>query len=227
LSRRPTKTERREAAKKARIEAQRRAQKAKRMRYGYGALGVALVGGLIAALVLSSGTSTKLNLTKLNSLASAAGCSSLITVPDQGRQHIQPPATFNYNSNPPTSGSHYNLPGTAPALTGIHTAPIQDEDQVHNLEHGHIGIQYGTSISASVRDALETFTRDHDTWVFMAPRPQLPAGTQLAFTRWDNKITCASPTDSNAVVALAKEFVSDFEGLGPEGALPGTPTHGA
>jgi len=221
----PTKRDRREASKQARIEAEQRAKKQRRMRFLYGFIGAGLVIALIVALVLFSGSSTKIDLVGLNRAATAAGCTALQSVPDQGHLHINPPATFNYNSNPPTSGSHYNIPGTAPAPTGVYQTPIQNEIQVHNLEHGHIGIQYSTDISADVRDALESFTRNHDVWVFMAPR-QLDPGVQLAFTRWDNKVTCASPTNASTVVAFAKAFYDDFHGDGPEGALPGTPKSG-
>lgn len=222
----PTKRDRREASKQARFEAETRAKKQRRMRFLYGGIGAAAVIGLIVALVLASGSATKLNLVALNRAATAAGCSALQVVPDQGHNHIAPPATFNYNSNPPTSGNHYNIPGTAPAPTGVYQTPIPSEVQVHNLEHGHIGIQYTQgSLSPSVRDQLETFTRDHDTWIFMAPR-QLDPGVVLAFTRWDNKVTCTSPTDASAVVAFARIFYDDFHGLGPEGALPGTPKSG-
>ncbi|MGZ4138378.1 MAG: DUF3105 domain-containing protein [Actinomycetota bacterium] len=224
MSQKPTKKDRREATKQARIEAERRAAKQRRKRWAYGGLGAALVVALIVGLVLASGGSSAPNVAQLNTLASAAGCSPVQVVADQGRGHVNPPQTVTYNSNPPTSGTHWGGPaGVAPAPTGVHTSPIADEAQVHNLEHGHIGIQYSTALDAAVRDALESFTRSHDTYVFMAPRPQLDQGTSLAITRWDNKITCASPTNADAVVALVQKFYDDYHGDGPEGAIPGTP----
>ncbi|HLW15865.1 MAG TPA: DUF3105 domain-containing protein [Actinomycetota bacterium] len=219
---RPTKAQRREAAKAARFEAERKAQKDRRKRFLLGGLGGVAMVGLIVAIILASGSSNKIDTVGLNKDASAAGCTSLITNADQGRQHIQSPATFNYNSDPPTSGSHYNIAGVAPTQTGVHLQPIQDEIQVHNLEHGHIGIQYNNLPNAVVT-ALQQFTNARDTYVFMAPRPQLPTGIQLSFTRWDQMINCASPTDPSAVVKLATSFYNAFHGLGPEGALPGTP----
>jgi hypothetical protein len=222
----PTKRDRREASKVARMEAEKRASKQRRKRFLLGGVVAALFIALIVGIVLASGSATKLNLTALNRAATAAGCTALQTVPDQGRSHISPPATFNYNSNPPTSGNHYSLAGTAPAPTGVYQSEIPGEVQVHNLEHGHIGIQYSvTGFSPDIRNQLESFTRNHDTWIFMAPR-QLDPGIQLAFTRWDNKVTCSSPTNASAVVALAQVFYDDFHGLGPEGALPGTPKSG-
>ena len=144
--------------------------------------------------------------------------------PDQGSARLAPgrrPPRL-YDSDPPTSGSHYNIAGVAPAPTGVHSQPIQNEVQVHNLEHGHIGIQWNNLPNAIV-SALEQFTNARDTYVFMAPRPTMQTGVQLAFSRWDQLITCASPTDTSAVVKLATTFYNDYHGDGPEGALPGTP----
>jgi len=220
----PTKRDRREASKQARLEAERKAKKERRKRFMFGWLGAAALIGLIVAIVVFSGSSKKVSFTALNKDAADAGCLNLQTFPDQGRAHIASPNKFNYNSSPPTSGSHYAIAGQAPAPTGVHLQPIPNEDQVHNLEHGHIGIQYA-NIPDSVRTALEQFTNAHDTYTFMAPY-QLPTGVNLAFTRWDQMITCASPTDSGAVVKLAQTFYNDFHGDGPEGALPGTPISG-
>jgi len=160
----------------------------------------------------------------LNSAAKAAGCGSIQTFPNLGQQHVPKGTIVQYNSNPPTSGSHYQvIPGVIPAPTGVHTAAIQNEIQVHNLEHGHIGIQYAPALPTSVLNALETFARNHDTYVFLAPRPDLPSGVQLAFTRWQNLVDCASPTDAGAVVSFAQKFYDAYHGLGPEGGIPGTP----
>lgn len=221
----PTKAQRREASKAARFEAERKAAKERRNRFMLGGFIGAAVIGLIVAIILASGSSNKVDLTGLNKDASGAGCSGLTKFPDQGRSHIQSPKTFTYDSNPPTSGSHYAIAGVAPTQTGVHLQPIQDEIQVHNLEHGHIGIQYN-NLSPAVQSALEQFTNARDTYVFMAPRPTLPAGVQLAFSRWGELVTCASPTDASAVVKLATTFYNDFHGDGPEGALPGTPISG-
>jgi hypothetical protein len=222
LANRPTKRDRREAAKRERIAAQKRAAKQRRKNRFYAVVAVLAVGGLIGGIVVAS-KKPAVNKAALNAAATAAGCDTLVNPPDQGRTHIQPPQTVNYDSNPPTSGNHYSISGVAPAPTGVHTSPIQDEDQVHNLEHSHIGIQYSAALPSDIRDSLEEFTRSHPTFIFMAPRPQLPTGVVLAFTAWDNLISCKSPTSVAAVRALAGKFFEQFQGRGPEGALPGTP----
>jgi uncharacterized protein DUF3105 len=219
----PTKKDRREATKAARFEAEQRAQKQRRMRFLYVGIGAAAFVALIVGIVLFSGTKP-VNVAALNNAAKSAGCGSIQTFPNQGQTHVAQGTIVQYNSNPPTSGSHYQVvAGVVPAPTGVHTAPIQNEIQVHNLEHGHIGIQYAAALPTTVVNALETFARNHDTYVFMAPRPDLPAGVQLAFSRWQNLVDCASPTDASAVVAFAQKFYDAYHGLGPEGGIPGTP----
>jgi hypothetical protein len=193
------------------------------MRFMYLGIGAAAFIALIVGIVLFSGTKP-VNVAALNSAASTAGCGSIQTFANQGQKHVAQGTIVSYNSDPPTSGSHYQVvTGVIPAPTGVHTAPIQNEVQVHNLEHGHIGIQYTSALPTSVLNALETFARNHDTYVFLAPRPNLPSGVQLAFSRWQTLVDCASPTNADAVVAFAQKFYDAYHGLGPEGGIPGTP----
>lgn len=59
-------------------------------------------------------------------------------VADLGRNHIQIGENVNYNSNPPTSGPHY-VEWSKPQ---IYTAPPDDRNLVHSLEHGYVIISY-------------------------------------------------------------------------------------
>src|SRR6184192_4136745 len=63
-----------------------------------------------------------------------------VQFPDQGNLHVASPDTPHekYNSDPPTSGPH--LPYIAP--WGVHTRPIPQPLQVHNLEDGGVLVQY-------------------------------------------------------------------------------------
>jgi hypothetical protein len=61
------------------------------------------------------------------------------TIPIQGANHISVGQPHDpYNSDPPTSGPHYDQPVQA----GFYDEAPQDEYLVHNLEHGHIIISY-------------------------------------------------------------------------------------
>jgi len=222
VANKPTKKERREASRQARIEAERRSSKQRTKTRLYVAIGAAAIIGLIAALVLAGGKKAP-KVADVNALAKAAGCSDVVTPPDQGAGHIQPPQTFEYNTDPPTSGKHYAILGQAPAPTGVHTTPIGDEYQVHNLEHSAVGIQYLSSLSSPIRDDLEQFVRDHDSFAFMAPRASIQDGGVLAFTSWRKIVTCSSPTSADAVLKLARKFYEAFQGTGPEGSIAGTP----
>lgn len=56
-----------------------------------------------------------------------------------GNQHVVPGEShIAYNSDPPTSGPHYQQIAT----WGIHSTPVEKELQIHNLEDGGVMVQY-------------------------------------------------------------------------------------
>lgn len=59
-------------------------------------------------------------------------------IADLGRGHVQIGTEIQYNSNPPTSGQHYEDWTRA----GIYTEPKDDRNLVHSLEHGYIVMSY-------------------------------------------------------------------------------------
>jgi Protein of unknown function (DUF3105) len=63
-------------------------------------------------------------------------------LPKEKGVHISPPQKGHWATDPPTSGEHYSLFGTAPAPWGYHDETLPPEDWVHNLEHGGIAILY-------------------------------------------------------------------------------------
>lgn len=68
---------------------------------------------------------------------------------DQGREHVseEEVASFSYNSNPPTSGPHFETW----VKPGILTLPQPEGQLIHSLEHGYVIIHYNcdTGISDS------------------------------------------------------------------------------
>ncbi|MCA1832374.1 MAG: DUF3105 domain-containing protein [Actinomycetota bacterium] len=218
----PTKAERKEHARKARLEELKRRQRKARMRKIYYGVIVALALAGIVLLIITSGKAGRKKVADVNRIAAQAGCDKVTNPPDQKNSHITPPATFQYSSNPPTSGSHYagNTPqGPAPALTGVHTSPIQDEIQVHNLEHSHLVIQYKTGLDQDLVTKLEDFVKDHDKQMLIAPRVDMPY--ELSFTAWDTLVGCKNPNAK--AVDLAKAFRDAFSNKGPEGFIAGQP----
>src|SRR5438046_6287841 len=93
-----------------------------------------------------------------------------VLMPDQGNLHIPTADSPHepYNSDPPTSGPH--LPYIAP--WGVHTRPIPNELQVHNLEDGGVVVQYNCTCPEVV-DKLAAIVRKSPTQVVLAPSPTM------------------------------------------------------
>ena len=87
--------------------------------------------------------------------------------PILGREHI-PVGTFHpeYNSNPPTSGSHY----VKEAEWGVYQNELPDEQLIHNLEHGGIWISYKPDIDPAIKAKLESIGNNNRGSVVVAPR---------------------------------------------------------
>lgn len=85
---------------------------------------------------------------------------------NQGQTHIKPNEEHPpYNSNPPTSGSHW----VTPAKWGIYNKPLIDEQAVHNLEHGGIWISY-KNIDQNTIENLEKIAKANSRSVILSPR---------------------------------------------------------
>lgn len=66
---------------------------------------------------------------------------------DLGRTHVPIGTEEKYNSNPPTSGPHFEEWIKA----GVYDAPRDDRNLVHSLEHGYVIISYNCSFKVSSR----------------------------------------------------------------------------
>lgn len=183
----------------------------------FGGVGAAIVVGIILLVTLLGGGGA--NTAELNRLATAAGCSPIKKNSNEGSTHVNPPQSVTYRTNPPTSGNHY--PTTAE--TGIHVSPVQNEIQVHNLEHGHILVQYQQSLDRTILDALYAAVKTDPQWLLVAPSPSIPA--QLTVSAWEHSQICNAPTTPEAVVAALNGFVDAHKDNGPE-SLEGTPRAG-
>ena len=135
----------------------------------------------------------------------AVGC-VLKTYPSLGQSHVQSlDATVRYNSFPPTSGPHYQQP----ALWNRYTDPLSLVQQVHNLEHGGVIIQYGDKVPSSTVDLLRSFYDSGPNGMLLAPLPKL--GDKIALSAWTHLATCAG-YNKTALTA----FRDAYRGKGPE-----------
>lgn len=63
--------------------------------------------------------------------------------PDIGRDHVNDISNVIYNSNPPTSGTHFAVW----AKRGVYDRVISDGYLIHSLEHGYIVISYHCDVN--------------------------------------------------------------------------------
>ena len=135
--------------------------------------------------------------------------------PDLGREHLSDDDTAaviagtlaqpEYNSVPPTSGTHSPFW----AQCGVYLQAIPDIVQVHSLEHGAVLIQYNPDIDPADISALEAFAREKDSHVVVAPNPD--EVSFIVVTAWTVRMEL-STLDLVAVEA----FWLDYANEGPE-----------
>ncbi len=78
-----------------------------------------------------------------------------VSQPSQGQLHIAQGQPHDpYNSDPPSSGPHYN-DNTAPTLWGVYTQEVPPEVFVHNEEHGGVIITYRPDLPADQLKKLQ------------------------------------------------------------------------
>ncbi len=130
----------------------------------------------------------------------------------QGRDHIAVGATHeSYNSNPPTSGSHYDTP----AEPGYYDEPLVDEQLVHNLEHGEIWLSYHPRVSREVKEALRQFIEP--PWVIITPRAANESDLAVvAWGRLDTFNLAASTTLTLTDNQRLTDFILRYKNHGPE-----------
>lgn len=77
---------------------------------------------------------------------------------DLGREHVAPGTVVQYNSNPPTSGSHLE----EWTKGGLYSQPQEDGKLIHSLEHGYIIISYNCDYRPNKAFNLATPVFAHD-----------------------------------------------------------------
>ncbi len=131
-------------------------------------------------------------------------------IPIQGQQHIAVGQTHPaYNSDPPTSGWHYDTP----LASGFHEQPAADEQVVHNLEHGHVVISYDCSKLTDcqgVKEQLRRLAERYRNWkITIVPRQNADAAIALTAWGWLDKL---DGFDEARITA----FVNAWRDRGPE-----------
>ncbi len=84
-----------------------------------------------------------------------------------------------YNSFPPTTGTHYNLP----AKFNLYTFELPQLVVVHNLEHGGVAVQYGRKVPKKTVAKIKAWYLRDTNAMLVAPLPAL--GKKIALTAWN------------------------------------------
>ena len=80
-------------------------------------------------------------------------------VADMGADHVTDISGVSYNSNPPTSGSHFAVW----AKRGVYDRIISDGHLLHSLEHGYVVISYNCSLPFTLSKSLVPSAYAHET----------------------------------------------------------------
>ena len=113
--------------------------------------------------------------------------------------------TVDYETAPPVSGPH----APSPAPCGTHAEPIANEVQVHNLEHGAVGVLYRPELDPEQIARIEELVRSFESHVFSAPYPDMPS--PITVTSW-SRLMRLDELDAGAVRA----YIEQFRAKGPE-----------
>jgi Protein of unknown function (DUF3105) len=191
--------EQKEALRREREERERKAreeQQRKRM-VGFGAAGLLVIAAIVALVVVAAGGNgggedgqaaellpdggsvPEQQDFDLAPAARAAGC-ELRSRRSSDRTHTNSLETvINYESNPPTSGRHYQFP----AEDGAYGEAPQDEELVHTLEHGRVVVWFKPSLPEDQRADLKAFFDEDSYQMVLVPRSDMPY--QVAASAWN------------------------------------------
>ena len=120
---------------------------------------------------------------------------------DGSGEHTE--TTVTYDMTPPVSGAH----SQRSAECGTHGTQIPNENLVHTLEHGGVGILYVPTVPKDQIEAIEAIVKDYDSHVFSAPYAGME--TDFAVTAWGHMMRL-DELDEDAT----REFVDEFRAAG-------------
>jgi hypothetical protein len=114
-------------------------------------------------------------------------------------QHQPPP--ISYETSPPVAGPHSS---TVPC--GVYAEQIPDENQVHDLEHGAVGVQYKPDVSLRQIREIEALVRSYDSHVFAGPYEGMDSNITL--TAWGHMVRLDT-FEEQTIRAFIDEFAQD------------------
>src|SRR3989344_7744765 len=118
-----------------------------------------------------------------------------------------------YNSNPPTSGQHYDTP----ARPGFREEAIPDGHLIHSLEHGLVWISYNPRISKEAEKLRDVAT----PMIVITSREA--NDTDIAIASWGrlDKFNLKDGAIDDDDLLRINDFVKRYSNKGPEKIPPG------
>jgi hypothetical protein len=202
-----TKAERKEQARRERLELQSKMARSKRnRRIAIGATALVAAGALVFALTrpTTAVASPEELLSQAAQAKQAAACGAAEDVgpyqpeaQDQAHVTADLPPLSQYASVPPASGPHN--PVTLAA--GVYDSPPPIDRLIHSLEHGAAVVWYAPGATGAELERIRAFYEQSSVGsrVIVAPYDypdqgaggSLPAGTQMALVAWHHVERCA------------------------------------
>jgi hypothetical protein len=239
--RRGTKAERREQARRERVELERKIARGRRNRVIAIGVAVAVAAGVgVYALTRPKASSADAQalLARGAAAAAAAGCGDAEDVgtylPEgQDQAHVateELPPLSNYATQPPASGPHHEVT----LDEGFYDEAPDMGRLLHSLEHGAAIVWYAPDTDPAQVDRLRAFYDGSEAGerVIVAPYDypsegeagQLPTGTEMALVAWHRVETC-----ERADLAAAFDFTARYAAppFGQEAYLGDAPEAGA
>lgn len=165
------------AQRRAPIDPSSSERKQRLVLYAFAASGVAALV-VVAGIFLFGGGGG--NSKQVVDTMAAAGCTLESFKALTGVHSVATPdgTSKEWNSFPPTSGPHYQVP----AVYGSYDEPINQAQAVHNLEHGAVVIQYGSTVPAAEVAKLKAFYAESPNGLLVAKLPALK--NKIALESW-------------------------------------------
>jgi hypothetical protein len=201
------------AARKARIEEMRRAEKARERRNRVLVIGASVVvvaGLVVGGVVLVNHQSDKKNDTASDAKGGSSGDSGHFSTGKDGvrtwtgklsRNHVA--GTVSYPMHPPVGGNHN--PVWLNCNGNVYTKAVKDENAVHALEHGAVWVTYTDKAKKSDVDTLAAKVKQ-TPYSLMSPYTNQTSPIEL--TAWGHQLSVTSANDPK----VAKFFETYVQG---------------
>ena len=158
-----------------------------------------LLGFVVWFLVLRNVTPKDINGNRINTFSTAGA-----------NQHTS--GTISYEDSPPVSGQH----AATAAPCGVYPQPVPNENMVHMLEHGSVGLLYAADLDIEQIKELEAIAGDFDDHTFSMPF-QGPMDTPIVAAAWGYTMELEELEEDSI-----RQFIEEFRNGGdaPEKGSP-------